>query len=82
MKITIRKIGNSQGIVLPKPVLAQAGLDDEAELTIEDGAIVLRKPAKQVRVGWADAARRLAERGDDGLVIGEFANEGDAELEW
>ena len=82
MKITIRKIGNSQGVVLPKPVLAQAGLEDEAELTIEDGAVVLRKPQRPVRVGWAAASRRLAEQGDDELVLGEFANEGDAERTW
>jgi antitoxin MazE len=82
MKVTIRKIGNSQGVVLPKPVLAQAGLEDEAELTIEDGAVVLRKPQRPVRVGWAAASRRLAEQGDDELVLGEFANEGDAERTW
>jgi antitoxin MazE len=82
MKVTIRKIGNSQGVVLPKPVLAQAGFDDEAELTVEDGAIVLRKPAKPVRVGWAHAAREVAERGEDALVMGEFANEGDPEYAW
>jgi antitoxin MazE len=82
MKVTIRKIGNSQGVVLPKPVLAQAGLEDEAELTIEDGAVVLRKPQRAVRVGWAAASRRLAEQGDDELVLGEFANEGDAERTW
>jgi len=82
MKVTIRKIGNSQGVVLPKPVLAQAGLEDEAELTIEDGAVVLRKPQRPVRVGWAAASRRLAEQGDDELVLGEFANEGEAERTW
>jgi antitoxin MazE len=82
MKVAIRKIGNSQGIVLPKPVLAQAGLEDEAELTVEGGAVVLRKPAPSVRAGWARAAKRLAEQGGDALVMGEFANEGDAERAW
>ena len=82
MKTTIRKIGNSRGVVIPKPVLAQIGLEDEAEMTVEAGALVLRRPAKPVRSGWADAARKLAETGEDALVLGEFANEGDAELEW
>ena len=58
------------------------GLGSEAELTIEDGAVVLRKPARPVRVGWAAAAEKLDERGDDVLVMGEFANEGDAERRW
>ena len=82
MKVAIRRIGNSQGVVLPKPVLAQAGLEDEAELTIEAGGIVLRKPIAAVRTGWADAARKLADKSDDVLVLGEFANEGDADRRW
>jgi len=35
MKTIIRQIGNSQGIVIPKPLLAQIGLEDEAEMTIK-----------------------------------------------
>lgn len=82
--VTIRPIGNSRGVVLPKPVLAQAGLEDatDAEMTVEDGAIILRKPAKSPREGWAQAAQKLAAKGGDELVMGEFGNEGDAELAW
>ena len=82
MKVAIRRIGNSQGVVLPKPVLAQAGLEDEAELSVEDGSVILRKPAAATRSGWADAARKIAAGGVDALAMGEFGNEGDAELEW
>ena len=84
LHVSIRKIGNSQGVVIPKPVLAQLGLDSKmgAEMTIEDGALVLRRPASPARAGWADAARRIAEAGDDELVLGEFGNAEDAELAW
>jgi antitoxin MazE len=83
MHVTIRQIGNSQGVVIPKPLLAQVGLDNgEAEMTIEGGALVLRKPAKPARSGWAEAAQKIAERGDDALVMGEFGNESDTELVW
>ena len=83
MYVTIRRIGNSQGFVIPKPLLAQVGLDaGEAEMTIEGGALVLRKPLKPVRAGWAEAARKIAKQGDDALVMGEFGNETDAELAW
>ena len=82
MHVTIRQIGNSQGFVVPKPVLAQVGLEGEAEMTIESGALVLRKPAKQVRAGWAEAAQTIASCGDDALAMGEFANEADADLAW
>ncbi len=84
MHVSIRKIGNSHGVVIPKPVLVQLGLDSNvgAELTIEDNALVLRKPAVRVREGWAEAARKIAEAGDDQLVMGEFANADDPELTW
>jgi antitoxin MazE len=57
-------------------------LRDEGDMTIEDDALVLRRPAKPVRTGWAEAARKIAEAGDDTLVMGEFANASDTELVW
>ena len=84
IRVSIRQIGNSRGIVIPKPVLAQLGLDSKAgaEMTIEDGALVLRRPASPARTGWAEAARSIAEAGDDELVMGEFGNAEDSELVW
>ena len=82
--VSIRQIGNSQGVVIPKPVLAQLGLDSGsgAEMTVEGDSLVLRRPASHVRAGWAEASRKIAEAGDDELVMGEFGNAGDADLVW
>jgi antitoxin MazE len=84
MHVSIRRIGNSRGVVIPKPFLAQLGLNGEAgaEMTIEGGALVLRRPASAVREGWAEAAKKIAEAGDDALVMGEFGNAADTELVW
>lgn len=82
LPVTLRRIGNSLGIVIPKPVLTQVGLSGLAELTVERGAIVLRKPRKAVRSGWAEAARSVALQGEDELLMGEFSNAADPELEW
>ena len=82
MKITIRKMGNSQGVIIPKPVLAQVGLDDAADMSVEHGAIVLRRPRLGVREGWAEASKAIAASGDDALVWPEFGNAQDAELVW
>ncbi|MEG1769905.1 MAG: AbrB/MazE/SpoVT family DNA-binding domain-containing protein [Comamonas sp.] len=84
MEIAIRRIGNSKGVVLPKALLAQVGLDDEtvALVAVENGAIVLRKPVKPVRAGWAQAAVAIAAAGDDALLMGEFSNAADPELAW
>lgn len=82
MKAAIRRIGNSQGIILPKPLLSQLDLSGEVELKVEDDAIVLRKPRKQLRQGWAQASKRLAARDEHHAVWPAFANRGDAKLKW
>lgn len=45
MNITIKKWGNSQGVILPKMVLDSLGLrvDDAIKLEVEDNKIVLTK---------------------------------------
>ncbi len=84
MEIAIRTIGNSKGVVLPKPLLAQAGLEDQAtaNIVVENGHIILSRPAKAVRAGWAAAAAAVAAQGDDALLMGEFGNADDADLNW
>lgn len=84
MQIAIRTIGNSKGIVLPKPLLAQAGLGGQltADVAVENGSIVLRKPTKTPRAGWAQAAAALADQGADALLMGEFGNLEDEEIDW
>ena len=83
MKAALHRIGNSQGVILPKPLLAQIGLTTtEFDLSIESGAIVLRKPKESLRKGWAEAAKRLSAAGDDALVWPEIANEADDKLTW
>ena len=67
MKAKIVRIGNSQGIRLPKLLLEQVGLTEEVELEIRDGEIVI-SPAEQLRDGWAEAAQVLADRGEDQLL--------------
>ncbi len=84
MRTAVRKIGNSSGIVIPKPILSQIGVErgDLLDLSLDDGRIVLAPARRHPRAGWADAARRIAESGDDALVWPEFGNAGDADLKW
>jgi antitoxin MazE len=79
---TLRKLGNSQGVIIPKPLLAQIGLTDQAEMGVENGAIVLRPARRGAREGWAEASRVIASAADEGLAWPEFANEGDKALRW
>lgn len=82
MEVAIRKMGNSQGVLIPKPILAQLGLQGTADLQVRDGVIEIRAIRPSPREGWAEDARRIAERQDDALVWPELANEGDDQLVW
>ncbi len=84
MELAIRDIGNSKGVVIPKAMLLQAGLQGAAmaEAFIEGGHLVLRKVAKPARSGWEAAAAEIAARGEDALVLGEFGNAEDEKLVW
>jgi antitoxin MazE len=78
-------MGNSSGIILPKPLLAQLGVEvgDDLELTLEDGCrLVLVPSVAPPRSGWAAAAEEIAAADDDGLVWPEFGNQDDADLKW
>lgn len=66
MKARLVRIGNSRGLRLAKPLIEQLGLEDEVDVSAEDGALVIR-PSRLVRVGWAAAAAKLAAAGEAAL---------------
>lgn len=80
MRTQLQRIGNSQGIIIPKPLLAQLGFERDLDIDVENDTLVVRKPANP-REGWAEAARAIAEAREP-LVLGDFANAGDDEWEW
>ncbi len=84
MQTAIRRMGNSAAILLPKTVLAhlEVTTGDVLELKLEKGRIVLSPIKSHPREGWADAAKSIAEAGDDVLVMPAFANVDDEALEW
>jgi antitoxin MazE len=68
MKARLVRIGNSPGVRLPKPIIEEAGLTEEVEVRVRDGAGVIRAAIRR-RVGWAEAARLARQRGDDRLLM-------------
>jgi antitoxin MazE len=75
-------MGNSSGVIIPKPFLAEIGATRAVEMAVEDGRIVIEAEKRAPRSGWAEASRNLALEGDDGLVWPEFGNADDEALEW
>ena len=67
MKTRIVRIGNSQGVRIPKLLLERSNLPDEVELEAQDNQIVIRS-AKQPRENWELVFQAMANRGDDDLL--------------
>ena len=67
MRARIVKIGNSQGIRIPKPLLKQAGIMEDVELDIDKNQIIIR-PVSNPRDGWDDAFKAMADKGDDTII--------------
>lgn len=81
MRTQIIKIGNSQGIRIPKTLLAQIGLTGEVELEVMDNKLVV-SAVKSVRAGWAEAFQQMAANQDDQLIDGEIIEHSWDEEQW
>ena len=56
----IIQIGNSQGVRIPKPLIALANLDGkELEYVVMDSGLLIT-PEKKVRVGWENDIEDLS----------------------
>ncbi len=81
MKTKIIKIGNSQGIRIPKTIIEQCGFDNSIEMKVIDGSLVLT-PTK-VRAGWEESFQEMAANGDDELLIDDaIPTVEDEDWEW
>ena len=81
IKTRIVRIGNSQGIRIPKLMLDQADLGDEVELELGENRIVIRS-AKSSRQGWEEQFAIMAEKGDDRLLDKTIQTSSWDEDEW
>lgn len=67
MKTKLIRIGNSQGVRIPKPLIEESGLEGEIEMILRDNEIILR-PAEECRSGWDEVFEEMAGQGDDRLL--------------
>jgi antitoxin MazE len=61
------KIGNSQGIRLPKLLLEQSGIQTEVEIEVQGSELIIRAIPER-RQGWEQAFAMMAEHQDDTLL--------------
>ncbi|HEX9003235.1 MAG TPA: AbrB/MazE/SpoVT family DNA-binding domain-containing protein [Blastocatellia bacterium] len=81
MRARIIKIGNSQGVRIPKLFLEQTGLAEEVEIEAVDKQIVIR-PVTSIREGWDEAFKKMADNTDDQLLDATASQTQWDESEW
>ncbi|MEO1067940.1 MAG: AbrB/MazE/SpoVT family DNA-binding domain-containing protein [Cyanobacteria bacterium J06638_6] len=82
IKTRIVKIGNSQGVRIPKLLLEQSGIHAEVEIEVQGDHLTIRT-ASQLRAGWDQAFATMAEQHDDILLDEVNSTDWDqAEWEW
>jgi len=79
------KIGNSQGIRIPKPLVEQARLEGkELKLKlVEEGLLII--PEKNARAGWREEIERAIESGGPEPIDEDWLDmplASDEEIEW
>jgi antitoxin MazE len=84
VRTKIIKIGNSRGIRIPKPLIKEAGLQDEVDITFRDNELVISS-VKQPRQSWSESFKAMRGRGDDLLLDDElltWSEWDEGEWEW
>ena len=83
MRTSLRKMGNSTGMIVPRSILGAIGATTGAamDLRVEDGKLIVTPAERVARDGWAEAAAGLAMTGEElewlGLGVAD-----DAKLTW
>jgi len=80
MRTTLRKIGNSRGVLIPAALLAACDIADEVEMRVENNRLVIEPVAQQPRQGWFEGYQAATDT-DAWQDLQETAAEQD-EWEW
>ena len=86
MQTALRKMGNSTGMILPKPILTALGVASgvRLELEVDNGRVIVTPIRRKIREGWADAAAVLAATAStaDEEAWTNLTDDGDADWTW
>ena len=82
MQLNVVQIGNSKGIRIPKAILEQCQIEDQVDLEVEDGRIILKPKKKTPREGWGKAFEAMATNQDDALLIDDSVDIEMDDWEW
>jgi antitoxin MazE len=79
MKTKLIRIGNSQGVRIPRPLIDEIGLEGDIEMSVEGEALMLRPAPRHPRAGWDEAFEAA---GPDDIDFEDFPASDWDEEEW
>jgi antitoxin MazE len=84
MQTALKRIGNSAGVIIPKPYLAELGINagDPVELFGRGRRHRHQGNPRHVRAGWAEAAAALAGEPEDAALAEWDAIDADEDGDW
>ena len=77
MRTSLRKVGNSRGIIIPSALLAASEMGDEVDIRLEGKNLVIA-PVKAPRAGWFEGYKPDT----DPELLALPADEGSEEWVW
>ena len=84
MNTRLIRVGNSQGIVLPKKLLLQYHLTDEVDLLPTPEGLLIKPVVKTRRQGWDERFQQAIAQGQapEGELLEGFSDESFEETDW
>jgi len=82
MKLRLVSIGNSRGLRIPKAILEQCRLENEVELEIEAGRLIIKPVKRAPREGWDEAFKKMRSEREDRLLINDRLDLDSEDWEW
>ena len=81
----LTKIGNSQGVRIPKPLIKQAKLENcEIEFELTKEGLLLKPVKNNPREGWEENIKNILSKNNskDEAILDDWLNEELDEWEW
>jgi len=61
MLTSVRQIGNSRGVLIPAAFLASCQIEDQVDMALQDGQIVIKPVKRKLRAAWFGQAIQASE---------------------
>ena len=71
MLTTLRQIGNSRGVLIPAAFLQSCQIENQVDMSLQDGKIIIKPFRKTPREGWFDQASMIEKSSADAMLLAQ-----------